>query len=210
MFRKTHRQYTPAEATRLGARDNLFLGIAQFGVGVLTGNLGFITEAGHQVADAASFQAKATAMRHDCAPAKAKLMRKFGAGVLIVGGFLGIAGGASHIKDGKTEGHDPTEVSAAIIGAATNIAIIRRAHGSHHDDHEHSHSQGASLDAVAHMAGDAITGVLYASSLLLESRIPGVSNAALLANGTIVGGIGFHTAHRIRLDDRTPGEAHDH
>ena len=209
MLRRNRPPVTDEIAARLGARDNLLLGVAQLTTGILTGNVGFFAEAGHQVADSASLKAKADAMRVNCSPRKAKMLRRVGAGVLVAGGALGIGGALQHIHGGTIEDHGSLEVGAALSGAVINAVVAKRAHGADHSNHDHGHSHGtgAAVDAKIHMLTDMGTGAAYAGALLLEPYVPGISNPVLLLNGAAIGGAGVATLRRISRDD---SDHHEH
>lgn len=199
------------DAARYGVKANTGLGAVQLVVGLATGNYGFIAEAGHQAADAASLQAKANAMNENTHPIRARRLRKAAAGVLLLGGSLGIFGGLKHIHDNTNEDSSWIELTAAVAGAAVNTAIARKTHGAEsghdHDGHAHSHGVGAEIDTIVHVMTDMGTGWAYAAGLYAERYIPGVTNYILIANGTVVGGAGVHTLGRIARDENG---AHEH
>lgn len=202
MLRRSTPNHSLEQAVRLGARDNLLLGIGQALTGMLTGNVGFMAEAGHQAADSFSLRAKAEALRADCSAKRSLRLRRFAAGVLVAGGLFGIAGGAKHIVEDTTEDHGSLELAAAYAGAVINTVVARRAHGTHHheDDHAHNHSAGAALDSVVHMVTDMGTGVVYAGALTAERWVPGATNIALIINGAVIGTAGSHTLARVSRD----------
>lgn len=203
------RQKPPAtheQAARFGAKANLLLGIGQLAFGIGTGNYGFMTESGHQAADAASLQAKANAMKESCHPVRARRLRKAAASVLLFGGLMGIGGGLKHMYDDTSEHSSWIEITGAVVGAAVNTAIARKSHGAtHNDNHDHghsSHSIGAEIDTVVHVMTDMGTGWLYAGALALEHQVPGIANAALIINGAAIGSAGIHTMMRIQRDEK--------
>ena len=178
------KRHTIEDATRFGARSNAYLGAAQLVVGAISGNVGFMTESAHQAADSFSLKAKADAMNHACIPEKAHRLRKLAAKTLLAGGLAGIGGGAYHFATHSRESSEPIEVGAAVIGAAVNIAIAKKTHGAEHDNdgHEHhSHGVGAATDTILHVVTDMGTGTLYAASLALENRFPGITNYTLIS-----------------------------
>lgn len=193
------------EAARYGVKANAGLGAVQLVVGLATGNYGFIAESGHQTADAASLQAKASAMNKNTHPVRARRLRKAAASVLLLGGSLGIFGGLKHIHDNTTEDSSWVELTAATAGAAVNTAIARKTHGAEHDHehdgHDHSHSVGAEIDTIVHVMTDMGTGWAYAAGLYAERYVPGITNYVLIANGAVVSGAGVHTLGRIARDE---------
>lgn len=196
------KKHTQEHAARYGAKANALLGAGQFVLGIFTGNYGFIAESGHQAADAASLQAKANAMNHNCHPSKSRKLRKLAASVLLLGGAMGIGGGLKHIHDGTTESSNWPELTGALAGAAINTAIARKSHTAEHDHQETGHHHGAAKDTILHVTTDMATGWLYAGALLAESKIPGITNGALIINGTLIGGAGVVTMRRIDRDDK--------
>lgn len=196
--KKTHE-----DAARFGAKANLGLGFAQLGVAVATGNVGFFTEFIHQTADAASLQAKAEAMQGNRSPRSARRLRKFGASILLGGGFVGIIGAANHILQNTTEDHSGSAIVAATVGAAINAVVALKSHGAEHGSHEgHTHQHGAAKDTVVHIFTDMGTSILYAGALATERHAPGITNAVLIGNGIAIGGAGAHTVHRIHQDEQ--------
>jgi Co/Zn/Cd efflux system component len=199
MSRNTH---THEDAARYGAKANALLGLAQVIFGALTGNIGFISESVHQASDSVSLGAKSKAMNSECAPTHAKRLRRFAASILLTGGLIGVAGGVKHIHEGSTENHGQLEVIGATLGALVNTAVARRSHGATYgDETDNTHSHGAAHDSTIHIMTDTATGWIYAGALVSEARVPGISNAALLLNGMIVGSAGMHTMHRINQDE---------
>ncbi|MCA9309053.1 hypothetical protein KC973_01635 [Candidatus Saccharibacteria bacterium] len=203
--REPHKPHSHEDAARYGVKANALLAAAQFLIGALSGNIGFLTEAGHQTADAGSLQAKASAMNKKTRPVRARRLRKTAACVLLAGGGLGIWGGINHIQEGTAEDDSWVELGAAVAGAAVNTAIARKTHRaeSEHDD-DHSHGAGAEIDMIVHAMTDMGTGWLYAAGLYGERYVPGIANYTLIANGSLIGGAGIHTLARIRRDEKTP------
>lgn len=194
-------KHTHEHAARYGAKANALLGAGQLVLGLFSGNYGFLAESGHQAADAVSLQAKANAMKADCHPVRARRLRKLAASVLLIGGAMGIGGGLKHIHDGTKEESNRPEVAGAIIGAIVNTAIARKTHGAENDHEDEAHDHETAKDLTLHVATDMGTGWLYAGALLAEPKIPGITNIALLVNGTVIGGAGAHTMHRIKHGD---------
>lgn len=211
MKRHSESKATHEQAARFGAKANLWLGLSQLAVGVSTGNIGFFTEFIHQAADAGSLQAKAEAMKSGRSPKQSRRLRKLAASVLCIGGPVGILGGINHIVQGTSEGHSPSIISAAVVGAAVNAVIAKKSHGAEHPgDHDHSHQHGAAIDTAVHIFTDMGISATYAGSLIAERWLPGISNAALIANGAIAGTAGVHTVYRIQRDDNDLHDDHVH
>lgn len=204
------KSHSHEDAARYGAKANALLSVGQLIFGVFSGNYGFLTEAGHQAADAASWYAKANAMNKHTTPPRARRLRKFAATVLLVGGGLGIFGGLKHIHDSTTEDSTWLEITGAAVGAAVNTAVARKTHGAESDgEHKHQHGAGAEIDAVVHVVTDMGTGWLYTAGLIGERYVPGIANYALVANGLLIGGAGAHTWARINRDEHHAHDAAD-
>lgn len=207
------RQNSEYEAVKFGVKGNLLLGLGQLVAGLATGNKGFLVEAAHQEADAASLEAKARVMTGNKSPKKARRLRRTAAGVLMLGGGIGVVGGINNMIEGEREDSSAAAITTAFIGAGVNIEIARRSHnGRHNHNHQHevhhdAHQAGASVDSFLHIVTDMGTGVVYASSLALEHRVPGISNLALIANGFVSSGVALETLRRINHDHRTFDES---
>ncbi len=213
----THHEHpshnSPQKAARNASRWNYGMGAAQTGISIVTGNVGFAVEATHNMADGASFGAKASAMEEGITPEKARRKRNIAATILATTAFTGIGLGANQIVfDGK-EDATVVALSLAVSGAAINTAIARRTHAAHHDHHHdgapHGHAHDAHSDSKLHTLTDAGTGWLYVIGLTLEHKLPGAANYAVLVNGGLTGASAAATFRQIRKSDRVKTlEAH--
>lgn len=181
----------------------------QMVAGLATGNLGFIGESAHNAADAASFDAKRRAM--DCHPLRARRLRRLAATVLATGGIVGVGGGAYHMATGENEDARTGALVVAVAGATINTFIARRTHGaSHGHDHDsHAHHHGAHEDSKLHAMTDAGTGWLYVGGLMLEHKIPGAANVAVMSNGAVSSLSAYVTFKRIN-NGEADHHGHDH
>lgn len=180
------------------------MGAAQTGISIVTGNVGFAVEATHNMADGASFGAKASAMEEGIAPEKARRKRNIAATILATTAFTGIGLGANQIIfDGK-EDATIAALSLAVSGAAINTVIARRTHAAHHDHDAdpHDHAHDAHSDSKLHTLTDAGTGWLYVAGLALEHKFPGAANYAVVVNGGLTGVSAAATFRQIRKSDQ--------
>lgn len=207
MLRRETPKKTQEDAARFGAKANLGLGFTQLGVAIATGNVGFFTEFIHQSADAASLHAKAEAMQDGRSPRSARRLRKFGASILLSGGFVGIIGAGNHILQNTTEDHSGSAIAAATVSAVVNAVIALKSHGAEHEKHEgHAHQHGAAKDTMVHIFTDMGASTLYAGALITEKYLPGVTNAVLIGNGLAIGSAGAYTLRQIHKDEQEAAE----
>lgn len=216
------RRLSPERGTVIAACANAGIAATQGFAGVISGNLGFIVEAAHNVGDAIAYAMRRGAMDPTVDKTSAMRLRQSGAGIMLAGGTVGAVGGFVNTIIGNHEIVNPAVLSFAIGATAVNAATAAvayysrdsdpvdgsgasdHAHGghSHHHHHHHHHRDGAHRDTKAHTIVDAMTGLLYTGGLLFEERFPGIANYAVIAAGVAYLAEGRHMLGDINNDHK--------
>lgn len=213
---------TKSHVAREAALINAGMSVCQAAATVVTGNMGFIGEAAHNLGDAASFAAKDRAIHaSNEEESRSRSLRLGAAGIFAAGGVFGVSAGSYELMSSSTETASPTAIGIAVACAGLNTIIAKRAHRSVHDTemdetislcehHTHSHSEKdpvarperyeALLDTKIHALSDAGTGWIYVSGLLAQAKGYGDhwSESAVLVNGGIASLSASFTLRRIQ------------
>lgn len=193
---------SPEAAGYRAAAANAGLLAARAGAWWMTGNEGFIVDAGHDVCDVVSLAAKGKALETESLnPAKHRHLRQRlrmgAAGLFLAGGLFGLYSGAHQLASGEHEDAGAFALATAGATALASLEIARRTHRGldKHDSHDHPTAR----DLKLHVWGDGASSTVYALGLSAQaaSSLPQAGSISLLASGGITTVLALKTINGI-------------
>lgn len=182
---------------------NVGLGLSRAAAALMTGNLGFLTDALHDIGDGGSFAAKALATERHLDHDASRRLRLGAAAIMASGGMVGLGSGIVTLLGEHTENASPSAIAVAVLTTGVSALVARSTHKSkeNHPDHAAVH------DTHNHALADVASSGVYAGALALQNLTsnPDVGGGGLIASGVITLG----AAAKVFRDIRN-GSDHDH
>lgn len=200
-------------ATYRAAAANAGLLAARAGAWWMTGNDGFVVDAGHDLGDVISLGAKGKALEKGSDQQLKKRLRMGAAALFLSGGLFGIYAGAEQLlHDGSEDASALALTTASMTATASLVVAAKTDKHLHGDDGSHSHEDGqdsgshAGNDVSLHVWGDAVSSAVYAGALGIQSATgyQAAGSAGVTASGLITTGLALWTFHTIKKDTVEP------